>query len=139
MAVFLSFFFRISIRFGLVGLLAICLGCGASDRAYVSGKIVHADGTPLVLAKVIANCPENSKTAYGSTDGDGYYQIAIGTEEKGIPPGNYVVYLIEDHGVEEGKMKRTIAKKYTDPNTSGLSFVVAAGESKVFDITTDPP
>lgn len=114
-------------------------GCGASDRGTVTGRVVHSDGTPLVLARVIANCEGNSKTAFGSTDMEGYYELTLDPEKQGIPPGTYSVYLIEDRGVVEGQMKRTIAKKYTDPHTSGLKFEVAAGERTVFDITAESP
>ncbi|TWU30461.1 carboxypeptidase-like regulatory domain-containing protein [Bythopirellula polymerisocia] len=120
-------------------LTASCGGCGSSDRSVVTGHVIRADGSPLALARVIAVSSDGDKTAYASTDTDGSYEITLGSEARGIPPGTYSVYLIEDRGVEEGKMKRTIAKKYTDPNTSGLSIDVVAGESKVFDITTDPP
>ena len=130
---------RFTFRFFLMSLATLLVGCGSSDRGFVTGKVVHADGSPLVGARVIANCEETSKTAYSTTGLDGSYAIATADEQGGLPPGEYTVYLIEDRGLVEGQMKRTIARKYTDPRSSGLSFQIEAGENKTFDITTDPP
>ena len=122
----------------MLGLLA-CGGCGNSDRATVSGHMQRADGSPVVLARVIAHCTENAKTAYGTTDSEGYFEMAFGSEEEGLLPGTYAVYLIEDRGVVEGQMQRTISRKYSNPQTSGLSFEIGPGQDEVFDITADPP
>jgi len=114
--------FRVAV-FLVVG---VFVGCGGSDRATVSGTLLHQDGTPLVGARVIAQ-----------TNGKGYFELGGAKEGDGIPPGDYYVTIVEDFGDENNPRPASISNKYRNPNTSGLGLSVKAGEEAVLDAKLD--
>jgi len=119
--------------------VALCVfaGCGGSDREKVSGTLLHEDGKPLVGARVIARSNETGKSAYGETDGSGYFELGGNEQGDGIPPGNYYVTVVEDLGDENNRRSPTISNKYRDPAASGLSLNVIEGEGAVLDAQLD--
>lgn len=114
----------------------ITAGCGGSSRAQVSGTVTRQDGSPLVNARVIARS-EEGKTANGATDTQGHYSLGVELPGDGVPPGKFSVAIVEQFADEDVATSPTIASKYSRPNTSGLSFEVAAGEIKTFDMTLE--
>jgi hypothetical protein len=114
-------------------------GCGGSEHGRVTGRVVHATGAPLAGANVIARSDETGKTSYGTTDADGRFDLSTVTAGDGVPPGTYRVVITEERGATEGSGAVTIAPKYGNPAQSGLTFSLAAGEDKSFDVTVDPP
>ena len=125
--------FRVAV-FLVVG---VFVGCGGSDRATVSGTLLHQDGTPLVGARVIARSDATGKSAYGQTNGKGYFELGGAKEGDGIPPGDYYVTIVEDFGDENNPRPASISNKYRNPNTSGLGLSVKAGEEAVLDAKLD--
>lgn len=108
-------------------------GCGGSDRASVSGGFVLSDGAPLVGARVIARSSETGKTAYETTDAKGNFEFS-----DGLLPGNYAVSILEDSGDPDNRRRPSIAAKYRNPSTSGISISVQAGDKESINLTLAP-
>jgi hypothetical protein len=133
-----------SLRKGLAVavLAASAAGCGATDRATVSGQVKESDGTPVAGALVVARCDETGASGSGETGSDGSYQLGGSQPGDGIAPGNYsVTVLSERKGLQDGGggSAAKVPAKYGSHATSGLSFSVAAGDAKQFDITLNAP
>ena len=123
-----------------VGCLLTIAGCGGADSpAYVSGTVLHRDGTPLVNAKLLARSEETGKTGTGITDDKGHYEMVTVKLGDGISAGNYHIAINEDSGDPDHRNPATISAKYRNPATSGLQINVKAGDSTVFDAKLDPP
>lgn len=118
-------------------LLATCVGCGSSDRAYVTGQITKADGTPCTTGRIMARSDKTGKWASGVTDSSGAYALGTAEAGDGIPPGDYYVTIAEVFPDSDKPPRPTIPSKYADPSASGLELHLAPGESKVFDIKLD--
>ena len=114
-------------------------GCGRSGQGKVTGTLLHRDGTPLVNANVIARCNETGKSVHAGTDQEGNFAMGAADLGDGVLPGNYAVGIVEDRGDSDHRRRPTIAAKYFDPAKSGISVNVAAGESKVLNLTLDSP
>ncbi|HJQ80759.1 MAG TPA: carboxypeptidase-like regulatory domain-containing protein [Lacipirellulaceae bacterium] len=114
-------------------------GCGRSEHAAVSGTLLRRGGTPLVGARIVATSRETGKSAYGTTDDAGQFELGVGENGDGIPPGDYDVIIVEDRGDPDNRRPPAIAAKYGDARSSGLQFSAEAGELKQLNITLDPP
>jgi hypothetical protein len=110
------------------------VGCGKSDRGSVSGKLLHKDGSPVTMARVVAHSKDTGATAYGTTDKDGYFMIS-----DGLAPGDYDVNILEDRGDPDNRRPAKIASKYRDPARSGLSVNIQAGNTAKLSLTLEPP
>ena len=117
----------------------LLIGCGNSDRASASGRLMRADGSPLVGARVIATSSETGTTAYGQTDSDGRFSLGVAAEGDGVPPGDYRVAIIERRGDSDIPPPATISKKYRDSTTSGLHLAVESGQKASLDAQLDAP
>jgi hypothetical protein len=117
---------------------ALLIGCGGSDRGAVSGTVQLKNGQPLVGARVIASPQAAGKSAYGTTDQQGQFELGVAEAGDGIPAGDYTVVVIEDRGFDSDRPP-SIARKYARPETSGLKLTVEAGQSAELDLTLDPP
>jgi hypothetical protein len=122
----------------LVALLLAMVGCGGADTGRVSGTVLKQDGSPLVAARVIARSADSGKSAYGTTDSEGRFELGEENGE-GIPAGDYDVVVLEDRGDPDSRRPPTIAAKYREPAKSGLRIRVAPGESQQLNLTLDPP
>ncbi|MCA9238131.1 MAG: carboxypeptidase regulatory-like domain-containing protein [Planctomycetales bacterium] len=120
------------------GLLFVLAGCGPTDHAEVAGRVTRTDGSPLVGARVTARPIGEGKTVYGTTDNEGNYTLSTGDPTAGVQPGEYEVGISENTGDPERRQKPTIAAKYGNPATSGLTLSVDLGEHKTFDIVVEP-
>jgi len=118
----------------------MAVGCGrTSDRGFVSGTIQTHNGTPLKAASVIAVSSETGKSAYGTTDQSGHFELGVASKGNGIAHGDYNVGVVEDRGDPDNRRPPTIAAKYRDPASSGIKLNVTAGESKELNLKLDPP
>ena len=120
------------------GVLLFALGCGGGNRAEVSGKVIRADGSPLVGARVIARSDATGKSASGLTDNDGHYVLSTVEPGDGVPAGDYKASIIEYRGTGDNMRPASISLKYGNPDDSGLAFEISGGEEKVFDVVVDP-
>jgi hypothetical protein len=118
--------------------IASWTGCGGSDRAYVTGTITRADGSPCTNGRIMARSNKTGKWASGVTGADGRYALGVSAAGDGIPPGDYYVTINEVFTESDKPARPTIPAKYADPSLSGLELHLEAGESKTFDIKLDP-
>ena len=85
--------------FFCLAVAAALVGCGKSDRGYVSGTVT-LDGQPLPAATVEFQ-PDEGSPSIGETDDAGHYELAISAAEKGAVVGKHTVrvstYRIEAH------------------------------------------
>jgi hypothetical protein len=118
-------------------ILATSVGCGSSDRAYVTGQITKADGTPCTTGRIMARSSKTGKWASGLTDASGRYELGVAEAGDGIPPGDYYVTIREVFSDSDKPPRPTIPSKYADASASGLELHVAPGETKELDIKLD--
>jgi hypothetical protein len=112
-------------------------GCGDSDRASVTGTLLRKDGAPLVGARVIARSPQTGESSYGITDAEGKFELGASADSRGVSPGDYELLIVEDRGDPDHRKPRSIAAKYRNSSTSGLSVNVKAGEQAEVNFTLD--
>lgn len=122
-----------------VASMLLSAGCQGSDFGVVTGKAVRKDGTPVVGARVIARSEATGKTAVASTNNEGHFQLTAYESDAGIPPGEYRVIIMEGREELGVRGAPTIAAKYGNATSSGLTFVVVAGEERKLDLSLDPP
>ncbi|MDR1493363.1 MAG: hypothetical protein LBT05_11675 [Planctomycetaceae bacterium] len=71
---------------------------------------------------------------------NGEYTVGSLKDNDGLPPGTYKVYIqdaIEYNAKEQGVS--LIHKKFTESNTTPLSFEVKKSGEKTFNIEVSPP
>ena len=127
---------------GLLGFLLLALGCG-SDKVGLSGKVTFSDdNSPLTVGTVYFATA--SYEASGEIKEDGTYKVSSVSENDGIPPGEYQVYIL---GAEKNlspstntyaQMEPLIDKKFTSKGTSGLTVKIDKS-TKTYDIEVDRP
>jgi hypothetical protein len=112
-------------------IIAALMISGCSSNLPLSGRVVYTDdGSPLEKGVVCFETP--TLMARGEIGEDGKYSVGIIKRQDGIPKGTYNVYI---SGTEEGSTL-LIDKKFANPQTSGLTFVVD-GKSNTFDFAVD--
>ncbi len=122
--------------FGAV--FAPMVGCGGSDRAHVTGRIMKADGKPMTNGKIMARSNKTGKWASGVTGPEGEYALGVAEAGDGITPGDYYVTIREVFPDSDRPPAPTIPAKYADASASGLVLHVKAGEDATFDVKLDP-
>jgi len=140
-----------------VVMMAGCGSGGGKNTHTVKGKVTFSDGSPLTKGIVVFASPGG--VAQGEIQSDGSYSLGSYGSSDGAPAGDYVVYLSgpifgppEDAGssepAEEGAEMYTegmedqfgealVHRKFSEPNTSGLSCNVSGATT--FDITVEKP
>lgn len=108
-------------------------GCNGLHSTGVEGKVVRIDGSPVVGARVLLRNVESGKNLYQTSDSKGGFKF-----REGVEPGTYAIGIIEDRGDLERPNQPTVAAKYRDPSTSGLSVEVVKGESKELNLSLAP-
>ena len=120
--------------------VAVSVGCGENiSRGYVSGNVKQIGGEPAVGVTVVARSATTGKSGSGVTNGEGKYELGVEHAGDGLPPGEYTVVILEDIGDWDHPKPGTIARKYADHSTSGLSLSVADGENREFNVELDKP
>ena len=125
-----------------VVLLALVVGCDGSGNVSLKGKVTFSDdGSPLTVGTV--GFRKEGKIARGDIQKDGTYVVGFDQVANGLPPGKYHVFISSackvvghNDATQEDMMEPMIAKKYENPDTSGLSLEVTSS-TKVFDIEVD--
>lgn len=141
----------------VVSLVVFVVGCGPdSGMAPVRGKVT-IEGEPLAEAAVGFTSLENNQTAIGKTGPDGSYTLTTRKPGDGALVGEHKVSITAVTLVESPKAKAMkekhgslaaemplpppkeewlAPKKYSDPDTSGLSFTVERGKNEAnFDLS----
>lgn len=123
---------------------AAALGCNAQSARV--GGVVSLDGEPMKVNSqqrgiVVFRPVEGGATCTGIVDGEGRYTVATGGSN-GLVPGDYVVSVrvvelvpTEIEGMPPNAKPLTPAV-YSDPLTSGITFMVASGTNQC-DISLD--
>ena len=118
-------------------LVAITLisGCGRSNRATVTGKVVFPDGSPLTSGHVVFSpADENLRAAaQGTIDGEGKFRLGTQSGGDGVAPGKYLVAIEPDD-----RAGRAFDPRFESTKTSRLEFTVVPG-SNDFTITLEKP
>jgi hypothetical protein len=123
---------------------------GCSSNVPLGGRITFTDnGEPLPEGTI--GFVSGTNQARGDIDKYGKYTLGFQSAGNGLPKGEYKVYIqsvkIElQTGTDENgdgepdiigrKETPLIAKKYANPDTSGLTFIVD-GKKNVFDIKVE--
>jgi hypothetical protein len=114
----------------------ICVGCGGSDLATVTG-VVTLDGASINGGSVLFAPEVSGALAFGNISPDGSYELQSAGGE-GLKPGAYIAVVSHRKGVPSPGM--TIAQiqalemvpiRYTVKETSDLHKQVAPGENKI--------
>lgn len=136
--------FRKSLVFGLVvGVSTWFAGCGGgpgdAPETVAAKGTVTVDGAPIAGLSV-AFIPASGKLATGLTDEQGNFTLSTNEPGDGAVVGSYSVSItrVPDEvteampGMDGYKEPEPppFAKKYTDPQTSGLTATVDADPSK---------
>jgi len=149
---------RIFYLCGIV-LLVSFVGCsGGLSVNYVEGTVKH-DGSPVEGASVTFTPKSDGKgmIASGITDANGVYKLTVvqgGKKDKGAMEGDYTVSIIKKtdfpirmdppppaypDSAEIPIYGFVFPKKYTNPNTSGLTASVKSGKNLNVDFELTGP
>lgn len=120
----------------VAGLGFLCLaGCGSKFHP-VHGKLVYADNEQPVkeLAgfDVIFTSEKLGKSARGTIQDDGSFQLGTERDNDGAPPGEYVVTLTQPFREPERPYvgDRVVDRNYEDPAKSDLKAEVKAEKNE---------
>jgi len=128
----------------ILGSAVLLSGCGGKNIP-LSGKVTFSDdGSPLTKGIVYFETPVFR--AQGEIKPNGTYNVISTSVSKGLPPGEYKVYI---GGAVDVEMKMInsipmpvntslIAPKLANPVTSELSVVVDR-KTRKYDIIVDRP
>ena len=143
-------YLRITFALGL-GLFLI--GCRSDDRVAAVTGVVTLDDKPIAEASVTFMPKEGGRPAFGVTDASGKYELTTFEEGDGALIGNHIVTILavdekvsdkavaaaEEHGSlsefmqPQAKQKWIVPERYSEQDTSGLSFDVRRGEQNRAD------
>jgi len=114
----------------------VCLaGCNTGHYP-VQGKLVYADTEEpvkeLAEQEVIFSSEKLGKSARGTIQKDGSFQLGTVKENDGVVPGEYVVTLTQPYREPDRPYTgdRVVDQKYEDPATSGLIAEVKAEKNE---------
>ncbi|HBT77832.1 MAG TPA: hypothetical protein DEB39_13120 [Planctomycetaceae bacterium] len=127
--------------FALALVLLLLVPAGCSGKVHLEGKVTFTDGTPLDLGTV---CFETDNfLARGTIRPDGTYDVGSLSDNDGLPPGTYNVYVTgTEKEVARDKddypvFTPTVDPKYAGAKTSGLTVTVPAATG-AFDFQVEP-
>lgn len=113
-----------------LGLLGLA-GCSSGQHP-VNGKLVYADNDEpvkeLAEQEVIFTSDKLGKSARGTIQPDGSFQLGTVKENDGVMPGEYVVTLTQPYREPDRPYvgDRVVDPNYEDPEKSDLRAVVKA-------------
>ncbi|MDR1959621.1 MAG: hypothetical protein LBQ54_11375 [Planctomycetaceae bacterium] len=118
------------------------IGCG-NGNTKITGKVTFEDGSPLTAGMVVFD--NGVITSRAPIQPDGTFTVGTAREKDGIPPGDYRVCLAgavemldNPQGIFPPPSRPLIDRKWTTPETSGLSFTVEKS-SQTYNIVVTPP
>ena len=112
------------------------IGCdGRPKRVAISGQVL-IDGEPLKTG-VIQFMPTGTRPSYGKIE-DGNFTMTCYEDNDGVIPGTHKVTINGSEIVSSTKIQWYAPKKYSDPNTSGLTVEIdKPNDELVIEITWD--
>jgi hypothetical protein len=130
------------------GILGMCLafaGCGGNQQIStypVTGKVRYADGSPMQGGTITLHSGESTVPTRGVVEEDGSFTVGTYGVDDGAPAGSYKVALFPelpaDFDPDSGRrLPPTIDRKYSDPDTSGVTLEVSADGQNHHDITVE--
>ena len=115
-----------------LGLLALLAGCGRADvkLAPVQGRVFYR-GRPLAGGTIVftpdADRGGSGPLACGEIGPDGHYTLHTGDEPGAVPGWHKVT-------IAAGRGDARLPRKYSDPEASGQSREVQAGQANTLDL-----
>jgi hypothetical protein len=114
-------------------LLLVCVGCGSSGVAPVSGTVM-LDGKPLETGAIMT-LPEAGRGAQGRIQ-NGRFQLSTFGTNDGALLGTHKVAVSASEpsrgsGPEAQVGKLLVPQRYTNPDASGLTIDVQRGNNEV--------
>lgn len=116
-----------------IGLVSALAGCGGNSAELipVTGQVL-LDGEPLTTGAVITT-PEKGRGAQGQIDENGNFELTTRDLGAGAVVGHHSVAVVAHEelgqGGPESPKRPLVPEKYMNPQTSGLSLDVQAGET----------
>jgi hypothetical protein len=136
----------IVLLFGVLFCFVVSL-TGCSGKTKISGTVTFPDGTPVTKGSVVFD--NGTDSYFGTIKNDGTYITGGNKQVEGIPNGNYRVWLAQTEITENTldangdvtsyKVTQTVAKKFTSPITTELTFEVKPDGQKIFNIIVEKP
>ena len=125
----------------IVASLIGCCGChrGPEYTGKVRGRVT-LNGTPLSLGKVISSPTTGGRGATGAIQSDGTFVLKTIGQEDGVAPGAHRLVVLAFEGTDdastnpEADRRPLIPARYSDPNRSGLTLDVVAGEEHEIEL-----
>jgi hypothetical protein len=122
---------------GLFTCLLLVTGC--SDRPAivpVSGKVM-IDGQPLTYGTIMV-IPDAARASFGKIGPDGSFSLTCYDENDGCVPGKHKVTVSAVEALNSSKQKWHAPKKYTEPDSSGLTVDISEPtDALVVNLTWD--
>ena len=119
-------------RLILLTVAVVAAGCGRGDElptAPVSGQLT-IDGTPIPKGQVVF-APEQGRSASGIIQPDGTFVLSTYGDGDGAIVGRHTITVISSEAVEgadpydlDSPRRWLVPQRYSNPATSGLSFLV---------------
>jgi hypothetical protein len=120
----------------LSGVLLVIAGC--SNKVKVGGTVKFDDGMPLDAGQVFMS--NGTFMFQGKILSDGTFSIGEIKDGDGIPPGNYGIWIAgANPSATDQYQTLKIPTKYTNRETSGLTFEVKKNGTKTIDILLEKP
>ncbi len=135
--------------FAALSLSVLLFAVGCSGKVPLGGKVTFSDdGSPVTKGAVCFM--SDTVLAQGGIKPDGTFQLGTDKATDGLPLGIYKVSIVGTEEVSYVEIpavgtsppgrreihKDLIDKKFSDPETSGLTFTVD-GKQRVFNIEVD--
>ncbi|MFO0012275.1 MAG: hypothetical protein ACK553_05995 [Planctomycetota bacterium] len=116
-----------TIRWGIIGALAIALGCSPTSQPNYSklglvdvSGIATLDGKPLANVEIRLETPEDLIYSYGVTDAQGRFRLMFDSRKPGIIPGRKRLIVVKK-AIREQDEAPGDARKPRDPSSGAES------------------
>ncbi|MEM7314373.1 MAG: carboxypeptidase-like regulatory domain-containing protein [Planctomycetota bacterium] len=137
--------------------VSVLSGCGSSKTGSVTGKVT-LDGQPVSEASIAFRPKDGGRMSTGETNAQGEYTLTCYERGDGAIPGDHVVTVTKfeeskvkvPEGADElavefaaskkrqPKTKWLVPEKYSEKETSGLTFTVERGRNTAdFDLKSE--
>jgi hypothetical protein len=130
-------FRSLSAGIGLALTACLLAGCGGGGNSPVSGTVT-LDGQPLSGAAVIfePNDEQLGRAPMGRTDDSGRYELRLSLDQRGAPPGHYIVRISTGDETGAEPIPERLPARYV--YQSELTAEVRSGRNTInFELTSE--